>query len=118
MGHAPNMRMTEAVRTFEEARLKARLSSTWHLKLWAYLLRRRLEFERTDRNLLRKIAVQGELNERLRASVRQERGPERRSGLREGPRRYDVRDRHHGTVNTSSGPTSTGPLNASYSPSG
>jgi hypothetical protein len=64
------MRINEAVRVFEQTKAKARAVSTWRLKLWAYWARRRVEYERTEPNLIRQIAVQDELNHRFDRSKR------------------------------------------------
>lgn len=58
------MRMNEAVRVFEQAKLQARSASTWRLRLRAHWIRRRLEYNKTEPDLIRLVAVQDELRHR------------------------------------------------------
>lgn len=59
------MRRVEAIRIFETASRQARTTPTWRLRLWAHMIRRRLEYQETETNLLRLIAMQYELRHRL-----------------------------------------------------
>lgn len=82
--------MNEAVRTFEHTKKQAKLASTLRLKVWLYLVRRRLEFDRTEANLVRQIALQDELRHRPRTSLRSAQGPvdngfQRRAPAATGP---------------------------------
>lgn len=58
------MRTNEAVRLWDNTRKTARQVPTWRLKLWTYVVRRRLESHKSEVNQLRLVALQDELNHR------------------------------------------------------